>query len=97
MLINLKHILTKTFSVFDNPDKIEEGQKRLASYQILKNKGLTPRRKKEQRNPRVKNRKKFEKASKKLGSITRLVKKPTGSYGGELTGIKTHLSRSTKF
>ena len=30
--------------------------------QIAKNKGLVPKRKKEQRNPRVKHRKKFEKA-----------------------------------
>lgn len=39
----------------------EEG-KRGITYQIAKNKGLTPHRKKEQRNPRVKHRNKYRKA-----------------------------------
>lgn len=39
-----------------------EDGRRAITYQIAKNKGLTPHRKKEQRNPRVKHRKKFEKA-----------------------------------
>lgn len=82
-----------------NPDEEEVGNsdKRLASRKILKNKGLAPKRKKEQRNPRVKHRKKFEKATKKLSSFKRLVQKPTSNYGGESTGIKTHLSRSVHF
>ncbi|KAJ9051866.1 something about silencing protein 10 [Entomophthora muscae] len=82
-----------------NPDEqeVDGNRKRLATYKILKNKGLAPKRKKEQRNPRVKHRKKFEKASKKLSSFKRVVQKPTASYGGETTGIKTHLSRSVRF
>ena len=36
--------------------------KRAITYQISRNKGLTPKRKKEQRNPRVKHRMKFRKA-----------------------------------
>lgn len=36
--------------------------KRGITYQISKNKGLTPRRKKELRNPKVKNRMKYRKA-----------------------------------
>ncbi|CAG8522296.1 31032_t:CDS:2 [Racocetra persica] len=75
-------------------DIIPEGAKRQINYQILKNKGLTPHRKKEQRNPRVKHRNKYEKARKKIKSIKRVISQQEGSYGGEKTGIKTGLSRS---
>ena len=77
----------------------EDGQKRPANYQILKNKGLTPHRSKLVRNPRVKRRVKYEKAVKKLGTFKRVVKDKAkiGKYGGESTGIKTHLIRSVKF
>lgn len=40
----------------------DQDGKRAITYQISRNKGLTPKRKKEQRNPRVKHRKKFRKA-----------------------------------
>ncbi|KAJ3364645.1 hypothetical protein GGF32_001284 [Allomyces javanicus] len=70
--------------------------KRLASYDILKNKGLTPKRKKEDRNPRLKHRRKFEKKVKKLKTVKRVATELKGGYQGELTGIKTHLTRSIK-
>lgn len=41
---------------------IENEEKRAITYQMAKNKGLTPHRKKEQRNPRVKHRNKYRKA-----------------------------------
>lgn len=41
---------------------VESKGKRAITYQIAKNKGLTPHRKKEQRNPRVKHRNKYRKA-----------------------------------
>jgi U3 small nucleolar RNA-associated protein 3 len=65
----------------------------------LANKGLTPYRKKENRNPRVKKRMKYEKAMKKLSSFKSVVvdKKTMGSYQGELTGIKKNLAKSVKF
>lgn len=72
--------------------------KRAVNYQILKNKGLTPHRKKEYRNARVKKRKQYEKAKKKLKS-TRAVydaDAARGPYEGEKTGIKKNLSRSVK-
>ena len=47
--------------------KADEGEepmgKRAINYQIAKNKGLTPHRQKEQRNPRVKHRMKFRQAN----------------------------------
>ena len=72
--------------------------KRKITYAIEKNKGLTPHRKKDVRNPRVKKRKKFEEKKKKLGSIKAVYKggEGRGGYGGELTGIKKGLVKSTK-
>ncbi|KAJ2614109.1 something about silencing protein 10 [Coemansia sp. RSA 1365] len=71
--------------------------KRSVNYQILKNKGMVPRRTKEQRNPRVKRRKRYEKAQKKLNSSVTQVRALEGNYGGEATGIKSGLARSTRF
>ncbi|OAP65087.1 hypothetical protein AYL99_01059 [Fonsecaea erecta] len=72
--------------------------KRKITYAIEKNKGLTPKRKKEVRNPRVKKRKKFDEKMKKLASIRPVYKggEGRGGYGGEATGIKTNLVKSIK-
>lgn len=78
-------------------DKLDDNGKRAINYQILKNKGLTPHRKKENRNSRVKKRIKYDKAKKKLASTRAVYKQPTGAYAGEKTGIKKNLARSTKF
>ena len=65
---------------------------------IEKNKGLTPKRKKEVRNPRLKKRLKYEDKKKKLGSVRAVYKggEGRGGYKGELTGIKGGLIRSVK-
>jgi U3 small nucleolar RNA-associated protein 3 len=65
---------------------------------IEKNKGLTPHRKKENRNPRVKKRLKYEDKKKKLASMKPVYKggEGRGGYGGEMTGIKKGLVKSTK-
>ncbi|KAJ1656977.1 something about silencing protein 10 [Dispira simplex] len=81
---------------FDDP-KLEPGERRGANRQILKNKGLIPRRPKIQRNPRVRRRKQYEKATKKLHTIKRSYKAPTTAYGGEASGIKAHITRSVRF
>lgn len=79
-------------------EKIGPDGKRAITYAIEKNKGLTPKRSKDVRNPRVKKRKKFEEKSKKLGSIRPIYKggESRGGYGGELTGIKKNLVKSVK-
>ena len=78
----------------------EEGDmegKRAIGYTIEKNKGLTPHRKKDVRNPRVKKRKAYEKAKKKLRTVKRVYGGgQQGAYGGEMTGIKKGVVRSTK-
>ncbi|KAI8319641.1 hypothetical protein GQ54DRAFT_31172 [Martensiomyces pterosporus] len=75
---------------------VSKETKRNVNYQILKNKGMMPRRTKEQRNPRVKRRKRYEQAKKKIGSAVAQVRKLEGNYGGESTGIKSNLARSTR-
>ncbi|PGH01373.1 U3 small nucleolar RNA-associated protein 3 [Blastomyces parvus] len=79
-------------------EAIGEDGKRAITYAIAKNKGLTPKRSKDVRNPRVKKKKKYEEKKKKLGSIRQVYKggEGRGGYGGELTGIKTNLVKSVK-
>jgi len=75
------------------------GEKRHINRTIEKNRGLTPHRKREKKNPRVKHRKNYEKAMIKLKSFRRVAynKSDVGPYAGETTGIKTKLSRSVRF
>ncbi|XP_065186647.1 something about silencing protein 10-like [Sycon ciliatum] len=75
----------------------EPAAKRAITYEMAKNKGLTPHRKKEVRNPRVKMRKKFHKASIRRKGQVRPVKQQQGAYGGELTGIRRDVTKSVKF
>lgn len=85
------------FSDSGGEDSEEENDgKRAINYQIAKNKGLAPKRKKEQRNPRVKHRKKFEKAKIKHKSQVHPVMPELQRYGGERTGIRANLSRSVR-
>ncbi|SPO03003.1 related to SAS10 protein, involved in silencing [Cephalotrichum gorgonifer] len=77
---------------------VGEDGKRKITFQIEKNKGLTPHRKKENRNARVKKRKAYESKMKKLSSVMPVYKaEPKGGYAGVTTGIKAGLIRSTKF
>lgn len=77
-------------------ESIGENGKRAINYQILKNKGLTARRKKENRNARVKKRMKYDAAKKKLKSVRAVYTGQQGPYAGELTGISKKVSRSVK-
>ncbi|KAL8644594.1 MAG: hypothetical protein Q9226_007688 [Calogaya cf. arnoldii] len=79
-------------------EEIGKDGKRGITYAIEKNKGLTPKRKKEVRNPRLKKRLKYEDKKKKLGSVRAVYKggEGRGGYKGELTGIKGGLIRSVK-
>lgn len=78
-------------------ETLDEDGKRAINYQILKNKGLTPHRHKDNRNSRVKKRKKYEKAQKKLRSMKQVYKGPhNGRYEGEKSGIRKDISKSTK-
>lgn len=78
-------------------ERVGEDGKRALNFQILKNKGLTPNRRNDNRNARVKKRKRYEQAKKKLKSVRQVYDdKNRGPYSGEKTGIKKGLSRSVK-
>jgi U3 small nucleolar RNA-associated protein 3 len=64
---------------------------------IMKGKGLYRKRKKMYRNPRVKHKLKYEKALKKRNRMVQDYKAgPQQKYGGELTGIRSNIIKSTK-
>jgi U3 small nucleolar RNA-associated protein 3 len=77
-------------------DEEKEHDRRAINYQIEKNKGLTPKRNKRQRNPRVANRYKARKANIKHKSIVPKVRSQDKKYGGEATGIRTSIVRAVK-
>merc|ERR1712154_20515 len=78
-------------------DDIEVDEKRGITYKIAKNKGLTPKRSKLQRNPRVKNRVKYQKAMKRRKGAVREVRDQNTKYGGEASGINMRVKKGVKF
>ncbi|KAM8914536.1 something about silencing protein 10 isoform 3-T3 [Spinachia spinachia] len=70
--------------------------KRGITYQMFKNKGLTPKRKKIDRNPRVKHREKFRRAKIRRKGQVRDVRREETRYSGELSGIRAGVKKSTK-
>ena len=76
-------------------DDIDE--KRAITYKIAKNKGLTPKRSKLQRNPRVKNKMKYIKALKKRKGAVRDIRDQNSKYGGESSGINMRVKKGVKF
>ncbi|XP_024125299.1 something about silencing protein 10 [Oryzias melastigma] len=70
--------------------------KRGITYQMAKNKGLTPKRKKIDRNPRVKHREKFRRAKIRRKGQVRDVRREEQRYSGEMSGIRAGVKKSTK-
>lgn len=79
---------------------LDPGTHRSLTRQIATNRGLTPHRKQD-RNLRVKKRKKYEKAQKKLSSTRAVYTGGQGSlqggYSGESSGINTGVAKSRRF
>ncbi|GLE04042.1 hypothetical protein PINS_up012953 [Pythium insidiosum] len=76
---------------------LEDGAKRGASFEIIKNKGLKAHKSKLNRNPRVKKRLQYRKAViRRKGQVRDVRVGEASRYGGESTGIKANLSRSRK-
>ncbi|KFV49025.1 Something about silencing protein 10, partial [Gavia stellata] len=74
----------------------DPNKKRGVTYQMIKNKGLTPRRKKIDRNPRVKHREKFRRAKIRRKGQVREVRRELHRYAGELSGIRAGVKKSRK-
>ncbi|XP_056294287.1 something about silencing protein 10 isoform X2 [Pseudoliparis swirei] len=70
--------------------------KRGITYQMAKNRGLTPRRKKIDRNPRVKHREKFRRANIRRKGQVREVRREETRYSGEWSGIRAGVKKSVK-
>ncbi|NXR84985.1 SAS10 protein, partial [Hypocryptadius cinnamomeus] len=86
----------------DGPEEaaVSEGEdpskKRGVTYQMIKNKGLTPKRRKIDRNPRVKHREKFRRAKIRRKGQVREVRRELHRYAGELSGIRAGVKKSRK-
>lgn len=84
-------------------DSHEAGNPRGITRTILKNRGITPKRSKENRNPRVKKRKRFETAKRKVASMHAVYSAEKasaaagGAYLGEKSGIGKNTVKSRKF
>jgi len=82
--------------LFEDPEEEKTGDKRKVNRQIEKNIGLKKKHKKQERNPRIKHRMRYEKAKKRRASQVQRMRDTTKRYAGEVTGINSRLVKSTK-
>jgi len=87
---------SNTYNDHNDIEGEEEAEKRAITYKIAKNKGLMPKRSKLQRNPRVKNRMKFEKAKKRRKGAVREVRDQNHKYSGEASGLNARVKKGVK-
>lgn len=83
-----------TYGSMEDGLALAEGEKRGINYQILKNRGLTAYKSKLNRNPRVKKREAFRKATiRRKGQVRDVRASEAAGYGGEATGINARVVR----
>lgn len=77
---------------------LKEGESRKATQKILKNRGLVASRPKENRNPRVKKRLRYQKALKRRkGQVAALRTNEADQYMGEKSGIRSDVIHARQF
>lgn len=95
-----KNLLLDRAKAFIPPVQEVTEDHRDAGYKIMKNRGLTRIRKKENRNSRVKYRNKYEDAvMRRKGQVQDTIREGPAdgmSYLGEEAGIRTHLKKSVR-
>ena len=90
-----EHLRSKLLDLSKKPSSMADHRRPVTSA-IQKNRGLTPRRAGKKNNSRAKRRIQFAKTQQKLKSMRPVYRRPSGAYGGELTGIQTNLVKSIK-
>uniref|UniRef100_A0A2P2I3X5 Something about silencing protein 10-like n=1 Tax=Hirondellea gigas TaxID=1518452 RepID=A0A2P2I3X5_9CRUS len=78
-------------------EEVDKDARRPIGKTITKNRGLTPHRKKELKNPRIKYKKKYSDKVKRRKGQVRQVYKEIPVYGGEASGINAYVVKSRKF
>lgn len=80
----------------EGDDQEDQDSRRPINMAMMKNRGLTPYKKKVYRNPRVKHKLKYQKAMSKRRRNVREVQSETHRYSGETSGIKTSTIKSVR-
>ena len=78
-------------------EEMGAADKRNVGKKIMDNRGLTPHRNKDHKNPRKRLRDKYAKAQIRSKGQVRSMREDGGGYAGEVTGIKTSVSKSRRF
>eukprot|EP00955_Chlamydomonas_euryale_P055841 356232-Chlamydomonas_euryale.AAC.13 len=77
------------------PDDTADGARAITDA-IERNRGLTPHRRKDIKNPRKKHRLAFQKAQVRRKGAVQDVRAPSSAYGGEATGVKGNVVKSRR-
>ncbi|XP_030633244.1 something about silencing protein 10 [Chanos chanos] len=93
---NRKELQTEEELMEEEEEELDGETKRGITYQMAKNKGLTPKRKKIDRNPRVKHREKYRRAKIRRKGQVQEVRREETRYSGELSGIRAGVKKSIK-
>ena len=96
MMLRREEKLADEVQVKNEEEEEDKPVKRGITYEIQKNKGLTAKRKKENRNPRVRHRNKYARALVKRKSRVPTARTEEERYVGEPTGIRAGIKRGIK-